>query len=84
MFLFVFAGAKRRIGELSEFRFLIPIRGVAKFNLKIKQKKTVSAGDSGVFLLFFFVCFFIYFAVLSLAFELKQTLEVQPYLEMNS
>ena len=30
------------------------------------------------------VFLFIYFAVLSLVFELKQNLEVQPYPEMNS
>ena len=75
MFLFVFARAKRRSGEIAKFQFLIlPNDGVATFSLK---KVPESAGDSGNFL-------FIYFAVLSLVFELKQNLEAQPYTEMNS
>ena len=68
MFLFVFAGAKRKSGKIAKFLFsYVPqtpweglIKGVAVFSL---QKVRDSGGDSGVFL--------IYFAVLSLAFELK-------------
>ena len=42
MFLFVFAGAKRRSGEISKFQFLIPVNwGVATF---ILQKVPESAG----------------------------------------
>ena len=41
MFLFVFAGAKRRSGEIAKFQFLI-----ATFSL---QKVPESAGDSGAF-----------------------------------
>ena len=52
MFLFVFAGAKRRSGEIAKFQFLIPANwGVATFSL---QKVSESAGDSGVFLHLFF------------------------------
>ena len=47
MFLFVFAGAKRRIGEIAKFQFLIPANcGAATFSL---QKVPESSGDSGVF-----------------------------------
>ena len=73
MFLFASAGAKRRSGELSKFQFLIPWGGVATFSLKTPQKVLVTM-----------VCFLIYFAVLSLVFELKQNLEAQPYPKMNS
>ena len=64
MFLFLFTGAKRS-GEIAKFKFLIPAKWmVATFSL---QKVPESAGDNGVF--------FIYFAVLSLVLELKQNLE---------
>ena len=70
MFLFVFAGAKRKSGEFVKFQFLIPAKwGVATFSL---QKVLVTV-----------VFFLIYFAELSLVFELKQNLEAQPYPEMN-
>ena len=47
MFLCVFAGAKRRSGEIAKCQFLIPANsGVATFSL---QKVSESAGDSGVF-----------------------------------
>ena len=51
MFLFVFAGAKRRSGEIAKFQFWhLPTDTchlrVATFNL---QKVPESAGDSGVF-----------------------------------
>ena len=46
MFLFVFAGAKRKVVKL-QFLFLIPAnRGVATFSF---QKVPESAGDRGVF-----------------------------------
>ena len=68
MFLCMFAGAKRRSGEIAKFQFLIPANwGVATFSL---QKVPESADDGGIFL--------VYFAVLSLVFELKQNLEAQP------
>ena len=64
MFLFVFAGAKRRSDEISKFQLFIPAnRGVVTFSL---LKVPESAGDSGVF---FFL--FIYFAVLNLVFKSK-------------
>ena len=64
MFLFVFDGAKRR-SEIAKFQFLIPAnRGVATFSLQKVPKMQATVG----FL-------FIYFAVLSLVFELKQNLE---------
>ena len=73
MFLCVFAGAQRRNGEIAKFQFLIPANwGVATFSL---QKVPESAGDV--------VFFLVYFAILSLGFELKQNLEAQPYPEMN-
>ena len=63
MFLFVFAGAKRS-GEIAKFQFLIPANGgVATFSQKVPE----SAGDSGVFL---------YFVVLSLAFELDMDIQI--------
>ena len=47
MFLCVFAGAKRRSGEIAQFQFLITAnRGVAPFSL---QKVPKRAGDSGGF-----------------------------------
>ena len=47
MFLFVFAGAKRRSGKIAKFQFLRPANwGVATFSL---QNVPESAGDSGVF-----------------------------------
>ena len=47
MFLFVFAGAKKRSGEIATFQFLMPANwGVATFSL---QKVPESAGSSGVF-----------------------------------
>ena len=73
MFLCVFAAAKRRSGEIAKFQFLIPANcGVATFSLQKSQKVLVMV----VFCL-------VYFAVLSLVFELKQNLEAQPYPEMN-
>ena len=73
MFLFVFAGAKRRIGEVATFQFLIPATwGNATFSL---QNVPESTGDSGVFPFLF--------AVPSLVIELKQNLEAQIYPEMN-
>ena len=50
MFLFVFAGAKRRTGEIATFQFLISANwGKATFSL---QKVPESSGDNGVFSLF--------------------------------
>ena len=47
----MFAGAKRRSGEIAKFQFLMPANwGVATFSL---QKVPESAGDSGVFLYLF-------------------------------
>ena len=46
MFLFVFAGAKRRSGEIAKFQFLIPANGLLH---SASQKPPESAGDSGVF-----------------------------------
>ena len=47
MFLCVFAGAKRRSGEIAKFQFLIPANsGVVTFRL---QKVPESAGDGGLF-----------------------------------
>ena len=74
MFLCVFAGAKRRSGEISKFQFLIPANwGVATFSL---QNVSESAGD-GVVFPYLFCC-------PKPVFELKQNLEAQPYPEMNS
>ena len=70
----VFAGAKRRSGEIAKIQFLTPANwGVATFSL---QNVPERAGDDSIFPFF-------YFAVLSLVFELKQNLEAQPYPEMN-
>ena len=70
MLLFVFAGAKSS-REISKFLFLISANeGIATFSLQEVQE---SAGDSTV------VLFLVYFAVLSLVFELKQTLVTKPY-----
>ena len=50
MFLLVFAGAKRRNGEIAKFQILIPANsGVATFSL---QKVPESAGDSVLSLVF--------------------------------
>ena len=74
MLLFVFVGAKRRRGEISKFQFLISANlRVVTFSL---YSVPDSAADSSVSL--------IYFAVLSLVFELKQHLEAQPYPEKDS
>ena len=54
MFLFVFAGAKRRSVEITKFQFLIPANGgVATVSL---QKVPESAGDSVFFSLFILLC----------------------------
>ena len=72
MFLCVFAGAQRRSGEIAKFQFLIlPIEGLLLFS-----KKSLKV-------LVIVVFFLVYFAMLSLGFELKQNLEVQRYPEMN-
>ena len=74
MFLIVFAGAKERRGEISKFQIMISAKwGVATFSLPNVLERT---GGSGIFL--------IYFAALSLVFELKQNLEAQPYIKKNS
>ena len=53
MFLFLYGGAKRRSGEISKFRFLVPAHsGVATFSL---QNVPESASDSGDFP-FLFCC----------------------------
>ena len=74
MFQCVFAGAKRRSGEIAKFQFFetCRLRGVLHSAAKKSQKVPVMV-------LFFFV----YFAVLSLILELKQTLEARAYSEMN-
>ena len=71
MFLWVFAGTQRRSGEIAKFQFFdtCQLRGYYIQPLKSPTKMLV------------FVC--VYVAVLSLVFELKQYLEVQPYPEMN-
>ena len=73
MFLCVFAGAQRRSGEFAKFLFLIPAKGLLHSASKKPQKVLVMV-----------VFFLVYFAMLSLGFELKQNLEAQPYPEMNS
>ena len=51
LFIFLFAGAERRNGEILKFQLLITVScGVATFTL---QKVPESAGVSGVFLYFF-------------------------------
>ena len=73
MFLCVFAGAKRRSGEIAKFQFLIPANlGLLHSASKKSQKVLVMV-----------VFFLVNFAVLSLVFELKQNLEAQPYPEIN-
>ena len=74
MILCVFAGAKRRSGEIAKFQFLIHTNsGVSTFSLQKVPESAVTV----VFVL-------IYFAVLSLVFELKHSSEAQPSPEMNS
>ena len=74
MFLFVFAGAKRGSCVFSKFQFwYLPIKGLLYSASKKSQEVLVTV-----------VFFLIYFAALSLVFELKQNLEAQPYPEMNS
>ena len=77
MFLCVFAWAKRRSGEIAKFQFLIPANlGVTTKKVREKSrechnhkpqppKKSQKVLVTVVFLL-------VYFAVLSLVFELKQ------------
>ena len=73
MFQCEFAGAKRRSGEIAKFQFwYLPIEGLLHSASKKSQKVLVMV-----------VFFLVYFAVLSLVFELKQNLEAQPYPEMN-
>ena len=78
MFLLVFAGGKRRGGEI----FKISIFDTWQFAVEEllhsaePPRSPENAGNVGVFL--------IYFAALSLVFELKQNLEDQPYTEKNS
>ena len=73
MFLCVFAGAQRRSGEIAKFQFLIPANC---WLLHSASKKCLKV-------LVMVVFFLVYFAMLSLGFELKQNLEAQPYPEMN-
>ena len=60
MFLFVFSGAQRRSGEIANFQFLIPAKGLLHSASKRSQKILVMV-----------VFFLVYFAVLSLVFELN-------------
>ena len=65
---------KEEVVKLQSFNFwYLPIEGLLHSASKKSQKELVTV-----------VIFFIYFAVLSLVFELKQNLEAQPYPEMNS
>ena len=72
MFLFVFAEAKRSSGEISKSQYLMSVKLLHSAS-KRSQKSLMSV----VFCL-------IYFAVLSLVLNLKQSLEAQPYPEKNS
>ena len=69
MFLCVFTGAQRRSGEIAQFLFwYLPIEGLLH-----------SASKKSLKVLVMVVFFLVYFAMLSLGFELKQNLEAQPY-----
>ena len=73
MFLCVFAGAQRRSGKIAKFQFwYLQTEWLLHLASKKSQKVLVMV-----------VFFLVYFAVLSLVFELKQNLEAQPYPEMN-
>ena len=68
---------KEEVVKLQSFDFrYLPIEGLLHSAYKKSQKVLVT-----VFFFFFF--FLVYFAVLSLVFELKQNLEAQPYPEMS-
>ena len=65
---------KEEVVKLQSLNFLfLPIEGLLQSASKKSQKVLVTV-----------VFFLIYFAVLSLVFELKQNLEAQQYPEMNS
>ena len=64
---------KEEVVTLPSFNFLyLPIEGLLHSASKKSQKVVVMV-----------VFFLVYFAVLSLVFELKQNLEAQPYPEMT-